>query len=241
MIYYREDGSKIEYNPKEEDFISSGRQGSVFKVDNDTCLKRYFLVDKSKLSIFDDASTIFTEEMFEILKNLNLQNYCELYELLYNSNDPKTREVIAYTMKYYEKLKISFLFLPTEYLIESYKKIYEGVTSLINAGIDIVDFNGTNIITTEEEMIAIDFDKWRKSYLSIDDRWYMNMDQLHYAFISMFERELKKTVYSKRMQDSEKQSINLEIRDIFMRSSNPYTLARRLKPYPKPIDIIYRR
>lgn len=246
MVYYTSNGERREYEPEEKDYISSGTQGSVFRCDGDGCLKKYRYIDRSKLTPFDDSFTTFTEEVFSYFKNnKDLRRYCKLRELLYNSPDPKIREVIAYTMKYYPSIADSILFLPTEYLLESYYWIIKDVETLSRDGIDIIDFNGENFIVGSDGMTVIDFDKCRiaskeSSDKESDIRKELNYQQLAYAFGNHLELEIKK-LYGDKWNTVEK-DVKKRIKQFLpLGYTGPFILAKEMKPYAKPIDIFYKR
>lgn len=240
MVYYTSNGERREYEPRVSDYISSGTQGSVFRCDGDGCLKKYRYIDRSKLTPFDDSFTTFTEEVFSYFKNnKNLRRYCKLRQLLYNSPNPKIREVIAYTMKYYPSIADSILFLPTEYLLESYYWISKDVETLSRDGIDITDFNGGNLILGSDGMTVIDFDKCRISNREPDIREELNYQQLAYAFGNLLELKMKK-FYGDNWALAEK-DVKKRIKYLFSPYTRPYTLAIKMKPYAKPIDMFYKR
>ena len=86
MIYYTSDSRKIEFTPN-ENYIGSGIQATVYKLDDDKCIK-----------IYGEDTRKYDREVFELFKALSLEGYCKLYDLLYN--DKYQSKILGFTMKY---------------------------------------------------------------------------------------------------------------------------------------------
>ena len=99
MKYYNKEGKEVEYS-LEEKINKVGNYGNIYKVaeDNGICLKELKETEIRPLTIFDDAPTVISENIFKYFKNFNNPNFCKLYELLYDKNN----KVAAYTMQYYK-------------------------------------------------------------------------------------------------------------------------------------------
>ena len=89
MIYYSKNLEELDFSPNEQPF-NHGTQGKIYKINDDKCIKLYY----------EDSPKI-DQEIFTILKDLELPGVYKLYELLYSERNLK--ELAGYTMKYYRK------------------------------------------------------------------------------------------------------------------------------------------
>ena len=133
---------EYDFNSK---IIISGRQGNIYKLEDDFCFKEYS-VDSGQKSIYDDFGTKFNHEMFDYFKN-NYRETCmgTLYELLYDKN---ISNVLGYTMKYYQENIDNVLNMPISYIIDNFSMRYELVDRLTYECVRIVDLHYGNIINT---------------------------------------------------------------------------------------------
>jgi len=109
MFYYTNDGRKIKYTSKDEDYIGVGLNSCVYHYD-DKCIKIYHENIKSIYKI--------QGKIFELLKKLNLDNFCKLHELLFDEQ----KYILAYTMNYYMTCEENISRLYNSLMILSKKK-----------------------------------------------------------------------------------------------------------------------
>lgn len=236
MVFYTKTGEKIIYNPNEKDLINSGKQGSVYHFpssdDDKKCIKLYYQEDRKPKSIFEDCNTIFSTEMFSLFKDeLNDQSLCRLYELLYNKD---LTEVTAYIQEYLENIKDNILFMPKDYLLDSFNSLYNLVEKLTKNNILIVDLHEGNIILTSDGMKIIDYDKYRKVNFDYITLFNLNLQSL---LIALRKLLIASTTKIKLDEEISKNKIKMLLLD----ETKPSVLSRRLEKYRTPIEMIYRR
>lgn len=231
MIYYTKDGKIVNYNGSNNSMMS-GTQGKIFRLNSSVCLKEYSK-DSEVKSIFDDDGTRFNQEMFDYFKNnYSNSNMGELYDLLY---DKKLMTVLGYTMKYYEEVIDNILNMPVSYILDNFSLIYDLVIRLTDECIRIVDMHSGNIISTENGLIVIDYDKYyfdrdsSKEVLS-----YINKSALMSTFCGIFRNSLKKM----GIDVDNNQELNNKISSLFTIGTTPLVLKYKLRSYNKSIDYI---
>ena len=138
MIYYTSAGRIVKYIKNKQDIISYGIQGVVYHFKNDECIKLYY----------NDCESRISKDMFLLYKELNLDNYCKLYDLLFNDKNI----IIGYIMKYYQSSKENILFMPTEYTIDNVFRLYNSLTILANNGVLARDLHCGNAIVGDSEI-----------------------------------------------------------------------------------------
>ena len=74
MYLYNEENARVKFQIDPENRIGIGMYGSVFKINENTCLKVYKNSDEIKL------------EVLKLIKQLNLPNYYKLIDFYYNKN-----------------------------------------------------------------------------------------------------------------------------------------------------------
>ena len=222
MKYYTKDGVEHEYTMTSK-INDTGRYGSIFRVrENDSiCLKYLNEVKTSEpLTIFDDTPTVISEDIFGYFKGLNNPNFCKLYDLLY-SRDGK---IVAYTMRYYQNAIHNILLMPTDYLVDNFSAIYDAMDKLAKDLVMVVDLHNRNMVLTENDIVIVDFDKYRiekdKPYDVILE---INTSALYYAFSKMFNNALKECGL-----DVDNPTSRLRVSELFSYGTNPYVLKRKL-------------
>lgn len=220
MIYYTSDLREIHFTNKQEP-IGSGLQGAVYAFDRDKCIKIY------KEDVFK-----YSKEIFMLLKELSLEGYCQLYDLLYSAIDQQ--EIVAYTMKKYISEVDNILNMPTEYTLHSFNTLYNSIKTLAENSIIVRDTIAPNAILTKEGIILIDMDSYRKSTLPKGQILEVNINNILYLFRRLFEEGLKKMDID--IQDDE---LTNYLDAIFAYSKEPVKALKRRMDYSKtPMDIL---
>lgn len=155
MIFYTKDLDKLKYN-LDGNFLGKGTQGSVYRLDDDKCLK-----------IYNQSGCIrFNSCVFEIIKELSLDGIYKLYDLLYYGKSLKT--VGAYTTKYYQSRIDNILDEPIDYTLDNINILYNSGTILAEHQIGLKDSIPSNVILTKDQVVMIDMDYSIKSGQSRD-------------------------------------------------------------------------
>lgn len=228
MVFFTNDGRVVEYNKKDNDRISGGRQGEVYKFNSDKCIKLYYEDEEKQYRISDS--------IFSLFKSLDLDSYCKLYDLLFD----KDNNIMGYTMKYYEETDNNILLMPIEYTLDNLSSIYNSIMILTDNNVMAKDLYCKNSVVTDNKIVVIDFDSCLFSNYSNEVLREVNITNLHYLFKSLYIDGFKKLgidAYNK-----ENSYIEDNISELFKYSDNmPKTLSRKLSPYKKPIDLLKRK
>ena len=190
MKYYDKDGKEISFTTTSK-INNVGCFGNIYKVaeDDNICLKEIKDIDPSTLTIFDSLPTVISEDIFNYFRNFNDPNFCKLYDLLYN----KDKKVVAYTMKYYKSAIDNILSMPVDYLVENFSAIYDAMDRLAKDLVLVVDLHNRNMILTSDNIVVVDFDKYRREESKpYDVILGINTCALYYAFSKMLNDALSK-------------------------------------------------
>lgn len=190
MKYYDKDGKEISFTTTSK-INNVGCFGNIYKVaeDDNICLKEIKDIDPSTLTIFDSLPTVICEDIFNYFRNFNDPNFCKLYDLLYN----KDKKVVAYTMKYYKSAIDNILSMPVDYLVENFSAIYDAMDRLAKDLVLVVDLHNRNMILTSDNIVVVDFDKYRREESKpYDVILGINTSALYYAFSKMLNDALSK-------------------------------------------------
>lgn len=234
MVYYTKDRRMLEYDYFDSQLINDGKQGKVYRISEDICLKEY-CEDNDVKGIFDDVNVKFDIEMFGYFKNnYNRTCMCKLYDLLY---DKDISNVVGYTMKYYKDSVDNIVNMPISYLIDNFSLIYDLVNRLTCECIRIVDLHYGNIINTSDGMVIIDYDKYRFDYdTSRDVLEYINKSALMSTFYGIFKNSLKNI----GVDIDNNIELKNRVLSLFSVNTTPLVLKYKLRGYSKEIDYIYR-
>ena len=210
---YDECARKVTFdNPK---YLSSGECGSVFKLTNDKCLK--YITDNYAYDV----------HAFQDIMELNLINFCKIYQLLFNENGLFS----GYIMKYYQNEINNLLTKETEYTIENLKQIIISIKALTNKGILIRDLNSNNVILRNDMITIIDFDMYKHVHLDYNTLTKYNYDFIIYLFRCLYLDNLKNN-YEYSNQESKK------INELFNSKNTFDEISKKLVKYKYPIDYI---
>lgn len=220
MTYFNKNGIPIS-EAKEENLIGKGTNGKVYLIENNKCLKVYNEGIASKLD----------KDIFMLLKAYKLDNYYDLYNLIYDEN----KNNVGYISKYYKTSENNLLLMPIEYIIENYAKMYNSSMILANNKVITKDLYYGNIIIGDNQMTIIDADSYifdNCDYARLRSR---NLSYLAYVFVGLFQ------------DNSSKLGIELvkntnafdRVKEIFYEGDlTPKTLSRKLSSYHSGIDLI---
>lgn len=230
MKYYDKDGKEISFTTTSK-INNVGCFGNIYKVaeDDNICLKEIKDIDPSTLTIFDSLPTVISEDIFNYFRNFNDPNFCKLYDLLYN----KDKKVVAYTMKYYKSAIDNILSMPVDYLVENFSAIYDAMDRLAKDLVLVVDLHNRNMILTSDNIVLVDFDKYRREKgKSYDVILGINTSALYYAFSKMLNDALSKI--GMKTADNV-----LLVSELFSFGTDPLVLKRRLSGCKSIRDYFY--
>ena len=220
MKYYNKDGKEISFTTTSK-INNVGVFGNIYKVaeDDDICLKEIKDIDPSTLTIFDSLPTVISEDIFNYFRDFNDPNFCKLYDLLYN----KDRKIVAYTMKYYKSAIDNILSMPVDYLVDNFSAIYDAMDRLAKDLVLVVDLHNRNMILTSDNIVLVDFDKYRREESKpYDVILGINTSALYYAFSKMLNDALSKI--GMKTADNV-----LLVSELFSFGTDPLVLKRRLR------------
>lgn len=230
MKYYDKDGKEISFTTTSK-INNVGCFGNIYKVaeDDNICLKEIKDIDPSTLTIFDSLPTVICEDIFNYFRNFNDPNFCKLYDLLYN----KDKKVVAYTMKYYKSAIDNILSMPVDYLVENFSAIYDAMDRLAKDLVLVVDLHNRNMILTSDNIVVVDFDKYRREESKpYDVILGINTSALYYAFSKMLNDALSKIGI--KTTDNV-----LLVSELFSFGTDPLVLKRRLSGCKSIRDYFY--
>lgn len=217
MNYILDNGNNFCYNSMLENRINKGSTGAIYSIDDTKCVKLYF----------KDALFKIEEDMFYLMKELDLKNFCKLGNILYID-----KELYGYTMNYYEKSKENILFKNIDYILDNFNTLYNSFITLSNNGIIANDARLRNAVIGENTITIIDFDFYLKSNKDLDLVKENNISKLLLIFNKLFYYSLK-DIYEEVSIDTE-----IKLDNIFSYTNNtPKKLNRILTNYNKPIDL----
>ena len=220
MKYYNNNGKEVNFTTTSM-INNTGCFGNIYKVaeDDNVCLKEIKDVDLSTLTIFDSIPTVIGEDIFNYFRDFNDPNFCKLYDLLYN----KDNKVVAYTMKYYKVAIDNILSMPVDYLVDNFSAIYDAMDRLAKDLVLVVDLHNRNMVLTSDNIVLVDFDKYRREEgMSYDVRLDINTSALYYAFSRMLNDALNK------MGMTSANNVLL-VSELFSFGTDPLVLKRRLR------------
>ena len=230
MKYYAKDGKEISFTTTSI-INNTGCFGNIYKVaeDDNVCLKEIKDIDPSTLTIFDSVPTVISEDIFNYFRDFNDPNFCKLYDLLYN----KDNKVVAYTMKYYKSAIDNILSMPVDYLVENFSAIYDAMDRLAKDLVLVVDLHNRNMILTSDNIVVVDFDKYRREKSKpYDVILGINTSALYYAFSKMLNDALSKIGI--KTADNV-----LLVSELFSFGTDPLVLKRRLRGCKSIRDYFY--
>lgn len=165
-------------------------QGTIYVFDNGTCLKRYKTFEEKEYSIFDEIPVRISKDIVTYFTKFNNNHFCKILKLF---SDEK--QVNGYLMPYYNEISENLLDFDDDYIKRNIKELYDIALKLAYDRIRIVDLNPNNLILTKENIVIIDFDKYRKEdTLELNVLIEINTSAVIYALEKKIEKSLKDNI-----------------------------------------------
>ncbi len=205
ISFYNDEKEKKNY--RIDDYFNCGEYGYIYKLGIDKCLK-----------LFSDEF-YFNDQVLKIIKNLNLDNFYKIYDLLYD----KDNHFCGYTMKYYEEKDIDITKMPIGYTLDNLYRLRNSFIKLSENNILANDCCKENVIMDDKDITIIDTDLY---YLT-EDTNNINYNLLINLFKRIYHDSLK--LYGYDNYDIDYFLNNLFDKDIS-------TTEKKLIRYKYPID-----
>ena len=158
------------------EFLRHGSNGVVYDLGNNTCLKKIF--NRKNINNDDQSYVINT------MSKLPLRNFCKLLEIFQEDN-----KVTGYLMQKYQEEDISILYVAKDYLLDSYRNLYNDMLTLAENYICVDDFKASNVFITMDGIVAYDFDLYSKK-TSKETAKLLNIARLNIMFNELLKTEL---------------------------------------------------
>lgn len=211
MKFYNQDKKIKLFNFKEMSCINYGNTANIYKIDNNI-FKKYYLYTNSNFRI--------DLEIFKILKQINSNNMIKIYELLYD--DINLLETSGYLAKYYENKRINIFDKDLDYVLDNINYIEKLFDELSKNIIMVHDVKYKNTILTDENIILIDPDAYKKVVYSYESLKVINQKELISLLKNIYLCCLSKKEDCKKIYDL----FDIEVNN----STNvTYELSKRLK------------
>ncbi len=218
-MYYLDNGREFEFNNDLVNRVSKSSGGVVYRISDDKCIKLYYR----------DTYFRIEKEIFDLMKELNLSNFCKLGNMVY-SNESRSK-FIGYTMNYYDTIKDNILLMSSDYIIDNFNRLYDSFVKLSNNHVVCNDTRFGNCIIGNNITI-IDFDFYSFSDLTIPNIKEINISRLMLLFnkICYHYYELLYGVVS--------DDIEYRIDDIFCYCNEPVKRLSKIFNNKRVIDVI---
>lgn len=222
MFLYNESGKKVRYIINKDNTIGQGLYGSVHRLSANECIKIY--KRKNILEI--------EPEVLKAIRDLCLNNFYEIYSLLYT----KEGSFKGYTMKYYDDYDIDILTTTTEYTLDNLYSLRDSIQKMTENNIYIHDMHTGNIILGDSEITVIDAD------LYTFNRFYdgnvlriKNLTVLNNLFVEIYMDAIKK--YHNEYFNYDTSEIIRQLFNSFSEQTT-YKMSKRLIKYKYPIEYL---
>lgn len=199
--------------------LKHGSNGVVYDLGNNTCLKKIF--NRKNINNDDQSYVIDT------MSKLPLSNFCKLLEVFHEDN-----KVTGYTMQKYQEEDISVLYIAKDYLLDSYRNLYNDMLILAENYICVDDFKASNVFITMNGIVAYDFDLYSKK-TSKEIAKALNIARLNIMF-----NELLKTELLIKSQSEYKDEYLKQIDNLFNARTDIDSLESQLYNFNRIIDYI---
>ena len=208
------DNIMVSYRTK---YISEGDYGKIFLLSNNNCVK------------FFKYNTENDDKLINTIKNLKLNNFYEIKELLYD----KDKSFIGYLMKYYNSYDLDIMLLESNYTLSNLFSLSNSVIELSNDNINVCDLVKKNTLYTDEGITIIDIDNYvfNKLYSDKNDLTIDNLMSLRNLFISLFKSSRKKY-----HDDLDIQELDIRLKYLFDLDNGFENARKVLRKYKYPID-----
>ena len=236
MIYYNKNNEKV-IIPDEilNNVISHGECGTVYRLSNDLCFKKY---DRT----FTTKNFRINQKIVDLLNSIDNDNIVEIIDILFNQKQNYHYIADAYIMKYYLEKYKNILELPTTYLLENVENILDLSMKCSNLNIRFGDLKDANTIYTKDKIILLDPDLY-------DTPFHISTSELikiNNSIISGFFNELVlntlNTNYQQFLADNDlfTYSFSFKLFPITVNANRTMkVLEKKLKGYARPIDYVY--
>ena len=199
------------------EFLRHGSNGVVYDLGNNTCLKKIF--NRKNINNDDQSYVINT------MSKLPLRNFCKLLEIFQEDN-----KVSGYLMQKYQEEDISILYVAKDYLLDSYRNLYNDMLTLAENYICVDDFKASNVFITLNGIVAYDFDLYSKK-TSKETARTLNIARLNIMFNELLKTELLTKSHSDYNDEYLRQIDNL-----FNARTNIDSLEEQLYNFNRVID-----
>ena len=199
------------------EFLRHGSNGVVYDLGNNTCLKKIF--NRKNINNDDQSYVINT------MSKLPLRNFCKLLEIFQEDN-----KVTGYLMQKYQEEDISILYVAKDYLLDSYRNLYNDMLTLAENYICVDDFKASNVFITMDGIVAYDFDLYSKK-TSKETARTLNIARLNIMFNELLKTELLTKSHSDYNDEYLRQIDNL-----FNARTNIDSLEEQLYNFNRVID-----
>ena len=190
--------------------IGYGNTANIYKID-DYIYKRYFSYTSDKYKLDSDV--------FTVLKQLKSENMITIDELLYE--DENLEEINGYIAKYYLKKIIDIFDKKSDYVLENMNQIEKLFDELSKNGIRVNDVKYDNTILTENKIILIDPDAYKKVICNREKLKIYNKKELMKLFKSIYLHSKKSPYDSKELYEL----FNIELNE---KTNVTFELSKRL-------------
>ena len=186
--------------------IGYGNTANIYKMD-DYIYKRYFSYTSDKYKLDSDV--------FTVLKQLKSENMMKIYELLYE--DENLGEISGYIAKYYLKKIIDIFEKKSDYALENMNQIEKLFDELSENEIRVNDVKYNNTILTENKIILIDPDAYKKVICNKEKLKIYNKMELIKLFKSIYSHskkspyDIKETYELFNIELNEKTNVTFEL------------------------------
>ncbi len=201
------------------EFLRHGSNGVVYDLGNNTCLKKIF--NRKNINNDDQSYVINT------MSKLPLRNFCKLLEVFQEDN-----KVTGYLMQKYQEEDISILYVAKDYLLDSYRNLYNDMLTLAENYICVDDFKASNVFITMNGIVAYDFDLYSKK-TSKENARILNIARLNI----MFNELLKVELLTKSHSDYNDEYLR-QIDNLFNARTNIDSLEVQLYNFNRIIDYV---
>jgi hypothetical protein len=201
------------------EFLRHGSNGVVYDLGNNTCLKKIF--NRKNINNDDQSYVINT------MSKLPLRNFCKLLEVFQEDN-----KVTGYLMQKYQEEDISILYVAKDYLLDSYRNLYNDMLTLAENYICVDDFKASNVFITMNGIVAYDFDLYSKK-TSKENARILNIARLNI----MFNELLKVELLTKSHSDYNEEYLR-QIDNLFNARTNIDSLEVQLYNFNRIIDYV---
>ena len=191
MLYYNHEGKLVEYNPLERKSTIVGGCSNLYVFNNYIFKKYYTFVlgeNRVKIDVFNALNAIDNRHLLKIYELLiekeKYENNCDeskdIYENFLNM------DVDAYTMPILIKDNTSVLDRKVEFILEMLSEMEELIKTISEGKILLQDIKPSNVLIEENNMILIDWDKYKLVPYELGTILNMNEWQILGLFASIF-------------------------------------------------------